>query len=998
MEGKKYLNRPPQKCVFSFHGRHSTKIHHFFMGLKKKFHVVMKQIHARIIATLLRLKAHYDQFTMRPYRHAAFFVCLVLFGIFFVAEPARAFGLEDIADYVLAFFTWIAALIAALLASLIVVILDAMKPVMLYNEFTNAPVVETGWALVRDTVNMFFVIVLIVIAFGTIFGHKKFQWQTQVPRLLVFAILINFSKTLAGIMIDFGQVIMLTFANALRDILAGNIIELFGLNKVQSFTATSDDFNAFSGITGWQLLLATLAAVFILMWVLGIMLLLFAILLYRIVALWVLIVVAPLAWFAGGAEILGSSAYRDWWEQFKCMVAVGPIITFFLWLALAVAGAGSAAEGFNSSTNSSPSSFFTAIFEFQSFMSLVVGSALLMAGMQTAQKFCSTMGGGFLGKQLGRTAALGPGIARFGKGVGLKLGARGLRKIGGGLRATGRGLGRKVTPWAEQKPIIKYATKRGRAVVWGKIGQKGGKILGRYGQKREAALLGARHEEIAKAGKKYKDDTLGQKASQLNRFANTKTGSGRWFGGELEAKALFKEMLGNKKLEDQFVDSGGDINALWKRFGGTMEEDFRGDADTLDKLNKFKKRYAHQTGAASDLKDADDLKDLSVAAMGDAQVRDQLKQMKVKIKRGKNGPTVEMSGMAAMADGYFGEEKQKRAQGHIGEMDTGSLSQLDAKTLLASVSVGKISEVANLALNNKNIQQVQQIVSGLIDKHDDVKTSSSDRDDIAKAIEGIFGRLGDTITKKEGQPRFLARTEALQSMMKRDFPGLPATQKEAEKKKEQEKEKEEKVKRIQTDISSKEQELASAGGDIEKRIKIQDEINALKAQLPSAGTSEGAQEGQAGAAAPAGDLSAINGKLSTMNATLTAMLDALSNPSLAPENVPNVQSEANKSLDRVSEQIEEMIKQMSNQKEVGGKADIKKGFGELSKALTDLTALMRERERIAKLKAEGKSISPTDESKFNLAALQQLFLQLQNKLIQQQQLIRQETARRPTIS
>src|SRR3989338_8131925 len=103
---------------------------------------------------------------------------------------------------------------------------------------------------------MFFVVILIIVAFGTIFGSDKFKHLQRVPQILLFAILINFSKTLCGLMIDFGQVIMLTFANALREIAAGNIIELFGLNKFNAFSGSQDP--ATNGIDHWDIALASM--------------------------------------------------------------------------------------------------------------------------------------------------------------------------------------------------------------------------------------------------------------------------------------------------------------------------------------------------------------------------------------------------------------------------------------------------------------------------------------------------------------------------------------------------------------------------------------------------------------------------------------------------------------------------------------------------------------------------------------------------------------------
>ncbi len=746
----------------------------------------MRQIHARVIATLLWLKARYDQLTSCPYGQATFFVCLVLFGTFVIAQPADACSISKPSDCVLDMFSWIAGLIAAFLAKLIAIVIEYLIPVMLYNNFTNAPVVVAGWALVRDTVNMFFVIVLIVIAFGTIFGHKKFQWQTQVPRLLLFAIVINFSKTLAGIMIDFGQVVMLTFANALREIAAGNIIELFGLNKVNSFSATSTSFNPTSGnpgASGWDLLLASLAAVFILAWVLVIMLLLFAILLYRIVGLWVLIVTAPLAWFAGGAEILGSDAYKDWWSQFKCLVAIGPIVTFFLWLALAVAGAGSAAEGFESTTAGNSASFLTTVFEFQHFMALVVGSALIMAGMETAQKFCSSMSGGFLGKQLGKAVAFGPGLAEFGKGAALKTAGWGARKVGAGVKGAGRFAGRELGARAENVKGLKLLTQRGRSDLWRKVAQSTGsgvvgRTVGLYAQRQAAAGLGARGAEIAKAGEKYKDDSTETKLAMLQKFA---TNSPKTVAGKQEAMALFKDAMGNKDMQDK-LRASGDLSKLWDTYGKQMGKDLRGDAKAEISLNDFRKRNADITGAALEIKSFDDVKNLSDGALRDKDVRAQLEKVRAISEKGKpitvkkkgtDGKEVEVELTAAEAlrqgIGGGGHIKQAIMQmgdaGYYNTLKNSELRNIDTLDLSKGGSAQTKERFTNLALEDGNFNRIQELVSDSLDRFQTAETDE-ERFDISTDLDHIRGAIKVQLDSGELKGVMKAQADQFLQMMK----------------------------------------------------------------------------------------------------------------------------------------------------------------------------------------------------------------------------------------
>lgn len=709
----------------------------------------MRNMNARILASLLWLKARYEFLTNRPLGRVWILFFVIGIGVFFTLQPAQACDWTDIGCHIRSAILMIAGIIASFLAELIAIVLEYMIPVMLYNSFSTSPVVTAGWALVRDTVNMFFVIVLIVIAFGTIFGHSKFKWQQQVPKLLIFAVVINFSKTLAGIMIDFGQVIMLTFANALREIAAGNIIELFGLNKVNSFGA---------GVQGkpaadWDLVMASLAAVFILAWVLVIMILLFAILLYRIVALWILIVLAPLAWFAGGAkDILQSNAYADWWAQFKCLVAIGPVVTFFLWLALSVAGAGAAAEGFDSGAVNlgNSANFFTEIFELQHFMSMVIGSAMIMAGLQTAQQICSVMSGTFLGKQLGKAAAFGPGAMQFAKGAGLKTTAWGARKVGAGARAAGRaglrGTGILARSTTGKKIGLDKLTTEGRAErARARAASAGTGVLGRWRARRNLELAGKlegrRTEQIARVGESFGKQGAEVKADLLNRFAKSPPGTlGKLGGTQDEVLARFADALGNKDVMEK-LEKSGDIRSLWKNYGSQMETTFKGDKATMDKIQSFKKKHAHLTGAASEIKTADDLENLSDEALGDKTIRDRIANMgKVKVKDGKK--TVEMDAMAAIMRGKFGVDKKRLIQGGYDAFDDDQLRRAEIDSVAESASLPTVQRAAQLALQDRNVARTSEVVSSLVTQYKN------------PSVPKIEGEKEEDTRKRQDEKRF----------------------------------------------------------------------------------------------------------------------------------------------------------------------------------------------------------------------------------------------------
>ncbi len=376
---------------------------------------------------------------------------LVSGGMLAAAHPALA-GSLSLTNTLLSIFAAIAMAMAEVIGKLVVAVLDITIPIMQYQGFTSSPVVNTGWAIVRDVVNMFFVVILIIVAMQTIFGVAKTEWRQQVPKIMVMAIVINFSKTLCGIMIDFAQVIMLTFANALKDIAGGNFIQMLGLGDIFSLSAKADQFAnsadgvAATGTSAFDLFAAGVAAVFMMVWVLAVVMILLCVLVYRVVMLWILIVMAPLAWFTKVVPFdQAKGSYADWWKNFICYCSIGPVLTFFLWLTLAVAGSGFIASQDSGFSAVAPqgevgiaSGMITSIFEWQSLLSFVIGMAMLMAGMDAASKICSGVKGG-----VGSLLAAGKGGGFINQAIGgqaRKYSDKGTKWAGGKVKAGGAAL------------------------------------------------------------------------------------------------------------------------------------------------------------------------------------------------------------------------------------------------------------------------------------------------------------------------------------------------------------------------------------------------------------------------------------------------------------------------------------------------------------------------------------------------------------------------------
>ncbi|MCH8049597.1 hypothetical protein IH979_02705, partial [Patescibacteria group bacterium] len=199
---------------------------------------------------------------------------------------------------------WIAWAVGKLI---VIVIGMIVIPILGYNNFGDSNIINIGWPLVRDVVNMFVIIILLVIAIQTILGIAKASISQQLPRLFLAVIAVNFSRMFTVLMIDAGQVVMFTFVNALRDIAAGNFIGLFQINSFMGFSP-EQSFNALTqgGISAGGFLGSAYITLSLLLMVLGVLLIMAVVFIYRIVILWILVILSPVAFFLAATFLLGA--------------------------------------------------------------------------------------------------------------------------------------------------------------------------------------------------------------------------------------------------------------------------------------------------------------------------------------------------------------------------------------------------------------------------------------------------------------------------------------------------------------------------------------------------------------------------------------------------------------------------------------------------------------------------------------------------------------------
>jgi hypothetical protein len=309
---------------------------------------------------------------------------------------------------------------------------------------------------------MFFIVVLLLIAFSTIIGYDKFHYKKYLPKLLLTAVLINFSKTLIGLLIDLSQVVMLTFVAGFKEAAFGNFARAFQTTEI----LRSGDI---PGI--WNIVAAEVFGLFILTVASTTLIVLLIYFVTRIVGLWILIILSPLAFLTSALPDAISSKLgpisKDFWGKLGGWLTGGPIAAFFLWLSLAVIqqGATNGADGSgpfgdvlglnaNNPELQGLSGFITQVANYSNFGNFIVSVAFMLMGIQAAMEGASKAGGitsdlakwakkdGGLVFRTGRAAAgvAGRGIGRASNAVDAKFGI---------TRNLSAGIGKQSAAWAQ---------------------------------------------------------------------------------------------------------------------------------------------------------------------------------------------------------------------------------------------------------------------------------------------------------------------------------------------------------------------------------------------------------------------------------------------------------------------------------------------------------------------------------------------------------------------
>ena len=405
-----------------------------------------------------------------------------------LSDPAAAIG-SALIKFILIIFAIIILVPTGLFSfiggTLLVWVLNITTGGVSYTSLNQNinPVVAIGWPIVRDLGNMIIVVGLIIIALATILRFRNYEAKQLLAKLIIAALLINFSLVMCGLVIDAANITMLQF--------------LPSSNKAGPSWLSLHEYETVEGLfkTGSQDTILIFAvkilgtAFFFVMR--GITSFLFTFLfLFRVIALWVLVLLSPLAIASYVLPQTKSLIFDKWISNFLQWCFIGVFGAIFLNLGTKI----------HHAMINTPITGFLA-------PNIIIGrNETLVEGLTGLLGFfvpgVFMIIGFIFSLQLSAMGATA--VAQFGKKAGMGA-AKFTGKIAGG---TGEGIGnyfgKKVGLLKEGETVTRKAKDLwGQGTEW--VGRATGGIIGR----KEGATLLAKRSELTKAKQSiavYNDD------------------------------------------------------------------------------------------------------------------------------------------------------------------------------------------------------------------------------------------------------------------------------------------------------------------------------------------------------------------------------------------------------------------------------------------------------------------------------------------------------------
>jgi len=272
---------------------------------------------------------------------------------------------------------------------------------------TDNATINSGWTVTRNLANAILVIGLVIIAITIILGFQENKAKQYLINFIIIALLINFTPAICGFIIDGANIIT-------KSMLTGGVDASYAISIKNIFDWLGDSTN---GINNPAMVLAIGIIVFVFSLLSAVIYFLYAILfIARIVILWILVIVSPIAF---ATYVFPQSKYirnlfpsitywDDWWQSFVQWCVIGIPAGMSIYLANGILVKLGSAQA----TIASQQNVFDILFKYLiPFIFLLVGFFITIS---TGEKAASKLSGeltGFAKRGMGAVGSAGLGVA-----------------------------------------------------------------------------------------------------------------------------------------------------------------------------------------------------------------------------------------------------------------------------------------------------------------------------------------------------------------------------------------------------------------------------------------------------------------------------------------------------------------------------------------------------------------------------------------------------------
>ncbi len=247
-------------------------------------------------------------------------------------------GLIKLLNEVISFiFAFIENIVYWIFGAFILPLMNAVLSISVYKDNFVA-VIYPGWIVVRNVCNIFFIISLITIALATLFRVESYQYRHLLVSLVVAALLVNFSLVIGQAVLGLADTLQAQFLghNQQQTERLAQELMVNSRSVILNYSASQNSASSAAATYNNDTLAGTVQAFFWLAMSLGAFGVFCAIVIFltiRVVALWILLLISPVAYACG--VLPATSHYREeWWKNFLKYAFFTPIMAFFLNMAV----------------------------------------------------------------------------------------------------------------------------------------------------------------------------------------------------------------------------------------------------------------------------------------------------------------------------------------------------------------------------------------------------------------------------------------------------------------------------------------------------------------------------------------------------------------------------------------------------------------------------------------------------------------------------------------